>query len=175
MNNLHHSLAEWSHWFWLLVANHLWQATLMAIFAWISVALLRRAPASARYCIWLVAFAKFVVPSGLLLFVFTRIGWEFPDWMLMTERPSSSVEVFLQFVSPFADPAATSADPALQPMDRIQSAMQPGHNELYCVLTFVWVIGAVALCARWLRQRTRLSMAIRAGSEVRSGLEWEVL
>src|ERR1044072_9615009 len=53
--NFHDILARWSEWGWPLVANHLWQATLIFLFALAAARLLKRATARARYIIWIIA------------------------------------------------------------------------------------------------------------------------
>jgi hypothetical protein len=40
------------------LANHLWQTTVFAGVDWLLTLLLRRNPAQARYCLWLVALAN---------------------------------------------------------------------------------------------------------------------
>ena len=46
----------------LPIANHLWQSTLFAGIAGLLTLLLRNNRAHARYCLWLAASAKFLVP-----------------------------------------------------------------------------------------------------------------
>ena len=53
----------------LPVANHLWQSTLLAGIAGLLMLLLRKNRAHARYCLWLAASAKFLVPFSLLMLV----------------------------------------------------------------------------------------------------------
>ena len=54
---VHQWVADWSSSGWPVVANHLWQATLLAIVAVAAAALLKNAPARARYAVWLIASA----------------------------------------------------------------------------------------------------------------------
>src|SRR5215471_3374181 len=59
-------LADWSSWTWPVLIHHLWQATLFSGLAFTLAYLLRRGPARARYLIWLIASAKFAIPSMVI-------------------------------------------------------------------------------------------------------------
>ena len=56
------------------IANHLWQSTLFAGIAGLLTLLLRNNRAHARYCLWLAASAKFLVPFSLLMLVGGLVG-----------------------------------------------------------------------------------------------------
>jgi len=58
----------------LPVANHLWQSTLFAGAAGLLTLLLRNNRAHARYCLWLTASAKFLVPFSLLMMLGGLVG-----------------------------------------------------------------------------------------------------
>jgi bla regulator protein BlaR1 len=58
----------------LPIANHLWQSTLFAGIAGLLTLLLRNNRAHARYCLWLAASAKFLVPFSLLMLVGGLVG-----------------------------------------------------------------------------------------------------
>jgi bla regulator protein blaR1 len=58
----------------LPIANHLWQSTLFAGIAGLPTLLLRNNRAHARYCLWLAASAKFLVPFSLLMLVGGLVG-----------------------------------------------------------------------------------------------------
>jgi hypothetical protein len=59
--------ANLSTWFWLAVANHLWQSTLFLLLVMISIAALKKSPARARYTVWLVASLKFALPLSVFV------------------------------------------------------------------------------------------------------------
>jgi TonB family protein len=151
----HQSLVEWSEWFWPVFTNHLWQATLFALVVWIAAFWLGRA--RARHIIWLMAFAKFLLPSALLFLLARETGLNL-SWPAWTERAAvADAEVFFQFSEPVEQATRSNAG--------------AGHNEVYCVLTALWLIG-VALCfARWGWRRRRLAAAVRAGDVVETGRE----
>ena len=58
----------------LPIANHLWQSTVFAGIAGVLTLLLRKNRAHARYCLWLAASAKFLVPFSLLMLVGGLVG-----------------------------------------------------------------------------------------------------
>src|SRR5215471_5223972 len=67
-------LADWSSWTWPVLIHHLWQATLFSCLAFALAYLLRRGPARARYLIWLIASAKFAIPSMVIGVLATWLG-----------------------------------------------------------------------------------------------------
>ena len=55
-----------AHWT-SLVANHLWQSTVVAVVAWLLTLALSRNQARTRYWLWLIASVKFLIPFSLLV------------------------------------------------------------------------------------------------------------
>src|SRR5580658_4354799 len=49
------------------IANHLWQSTIFAAFAWLLVQVFRKNSARVRYSIWMLASLKFLFPLSLLI------------------------------------------------------------------------------------------------------------
>ncbi|HKP86784.1 MAG TPA: M56 family metallopeptidase [Blastocatellia bacterium] len=161
---VHERLAEWSLWGWPLIANHLWQATLLSLLAAGVARLLKRAPARARYVVWLIASLKFAVPSALIVLLATQTGIKFPSLFDSAETPRG-VTVIYQVAEPVAQ----------NPQPGFSSDLARGHNEIYCALTATWVTGAATLVALWLRRRRRFSLSIRAGRSASAGREVEAL
>ena len=58
-----------------LLANHLWQSTIVAGVAWLITMALRRNSAGARHGVWLAASLKFLVPFALLVTAGSQLGW----------------------------------------------------------------------------------------------------
>ena len=58
----------------LPIANHLWQSTLIAVIAGLLTLLLRNNRAHIRYCLWLAASGKFLIPFSLLVFAGGQLG-----------------------------------------------------------------------------------------------------
>lgn len=112
-------LHEVSAWLWPRLAGHLGQATIFGALTWAAALALRRRDASARYGIWLMASAKFALPTGLLA-------------ALWPVAPIS-VRIGLPSVE-----SAREASPS--------AATRP--DEFLCMLTVVWVLGVVAFAVR---------------------------
>ncbi|HJQ31979.1 MAG TPA: M56 family metallopeptidase, partial [Pyrinomonadaceae bacterium] len=163
LNGAHELLARVSAWLWPAFANHLWQATLFAALVFGVTLLLRRAPARVRFALWLLAAAKFAVPSALLAPAASRLGASlFSSTNGVTDMP-----LVLKVAEPVgadssAFVAASSSGPA-------------SHTELLCALTLVWLAGCAALAVVWLRRRREFVRSVRAGEEVWSGREFEAL
>jgi len=153
---IHQLLAEWSQWFWPVFANHLWQATLFALAVWIAALWLGRV--STRHIVWLMAFAKFLLPSALLFMLAQGLGLNL-SWPARTEMTTASDAEVLLLI---AEPVALSDAGA-------------GHNEVYCVLTMLWLVGVATCFARWGWRRRRFAAVALAGEKVEAGREAEML
>jgi TonB family protein len=152
----HQMLAEWSLWFWPVFANHLWQATLFALAVWIAALWLGRA--RTRQIVWMMAFAKFFLPSASLFLLARGFGLNL-SWPTRTEMiAATDAQVLLQIAEPVA-----------------QSDAAAGHTEVYCVLTALWLAGVAVCFARWGWRRRRFSAVALAGERVEAGREAEML
>ncbi|HVG18032.1 MAG TPA: hypothetical protein VNI02_03200, partial [Blastocatellia bacterium] len=140
MMSIHQRLAEWSAWGWPLLTNHLWQATLVALLALMAARLLKWSTARARYIIWLIACAKFALPSALIVFLAGQAGLRLPSPFDSTTEARQSVTVIHRVTAP----VAASAQPGL-----IAGEPERGHNEIYCALTIAWLAGCAALLFSW--------------------------
>ncbi|MBO0720712.1 MAG: M56 family metallopeptidase, partial [Blastocatellia bacterium] len=163
---LHQTFFEWSRWLWPLIANHIWQTTLIATIAWIAVLLFKRAPARPRYLVWLIAFLKFLLPSALLLLAVKSCGIE-----LAKPSTSTSVEIFFQIAQPvsgFDQDSVRLGDTAAAPEGLVR---RTGHSEIYCLLTIFWLLGAGVCLGRWWLLRRRFARALKGGREVVGGPE----
>ncbi|MCA1632951.1 MAG: M56 family metallopeptidase [Acidobacteria bacterium] len=168
MNALHESFARASLWLWGGVADHLWQATLFAALVFALTLLLRRGPARVRYALWLVAAAKFVVPSALFAYLARGAGVE-ASWLSGRGADAAAgVPVIYQLAGPLSS---------------INAAREVGANaagtahasELYCALTLLWLAGCAALLLVWLRRRREFLRAAAEGHEAYAGREFEAL
>jgi TonB family protein len=161
---MHELLTRVSTWLWPALANHLWQATLFAALVFGVTLLLRDGPARLRYALWLVAAAKFAVPSALFAPAAAWLGVG-SLWRADVE-PSAAGPLFLRITEPVA------AD-ARELVVGVSGART--HEELFCVLTVVWLAGCAALVAVWLRRRHEFQRSLRAGMETWAGREFEAL
>ncbi len=141
----HEYLASFSLWLWTEMANHLWQSTLFLLLALAIVAILRKAAAKSRYTVWLIASAKFVLPLAAFaaLGKWLNLGSFLPSAATL-ESPVSSGGSLINIVS--SEPVTT------QLVSTIEITYQ--HNEIYCILTLLWLLGCLSLLALW-RKRSR--------------------
>jgi TonB family protein len=162
----HQTFAEWSQWIWPFLANHLWQTTLFVLVAWGAVLLLRRVTARVRYFIWMIVLVKFLLPSALLLWAIERVGFDLSR--------ATATRVFSNIAQP-VPPVVIDQEVILsaEPVITAARSSPPGHDELCCALTLLWILGAIALLGRWLARRWRFNRALRTGAEVREGHEAE--
>ncbi len=167
MNATHELLGRASAWLWPGLAGHLWQAALFAGLVFLLTLLLRRGPARLRHSLWLVASAKFVLPSALFAWLASLAG---VDASLLFGAGASGGEraapLALQIVAgPLAQSAGTAAT----------AAEGARHGELYCALTLLWLAGSLALACVWLRRRRAFVKGLRGGRESYAGREFEAM
>lgn len=164
MNALHETLAGAAGWLWPAAADHLWQSTLFAAGVLLVTLVARRSPARVRHALWLVAAAKFFLPSQLFAWAAALAGL---DSAWPSGRGEAAGGAAAAFVYQLAEPAgsglvAPAADAAT-------------HSELYCALTLAWLSGTSALCAVWALRRREARRTLAGAREARSGREFEAL
>ncbi|HWW77527.1 MAG TPA: M56 family metallopeptidase, partial [Pyrinomonadaceae bacterium] len=159
----HELLARVSAWLWPAFANHLWQATLFAALVLGVTLLLRRAPARVRFALWLLAAAKFAVPSALLAPAASRLGAS----LFAGTGETAGAPLVLKLTEPVGADASAFVAAA--------SSGPSGHAELLCALTLLWLAGCAALACVWLVRRREFVRSVRAGEEVWSGREYEAM
>ncbi|MEK6323357.1 MAG: hypothetical protein AABN33_17090 [Acidobacteriota bacterium] len=158
---VHQWLAEWSSWGWPLLANHLWQATLLSMAVFAAAAFLKNAPGRARYAVWLIASVKFALPSALIVSTASRFGVDFASILTSTPETGEGFTVIYQLTAPLIQfDKSTSA-----------RAIAPVHSELFCVLTVAWFTGCILLLALWWMRRQRFRSAMRVGTVTGSARE----
>lgn len=149
---VHQWLAEWSSWGWPLLANHLWQSTLLSIAVFAAAAFLK---GRARYALWLIASVKFALPSTLFVSMASRLGVDLSSILASTSETGEGSTVIYQLTAPLIQfDKSTSAGATAASV----------HSELFCVLTLAWFTGCILLLALWWmkRQRFRSAMRVRA-------------
>jgi beta-lactamase regulating signal transducer with metallopeptidase domain len=165
----HEWLADFSRWWWIALANHVWQATLFSILvvALICTAL-RRAPASARYRAWAFISVKFALPSALFALLAGASGLDASFLMRhAAESPQGALAVLrvAEPITRIAEPAAPGAD----------AAAAPRHDETYCALTIIWAAGAALSLWAWTARRRRLARALSVGASAADGRALDAL
>src|ERR1041384_6973221 len=138
----------------LPLANHLWQSTLFAVIAGLLALLLKNNRAHTRYCLWLAASAKFLLPFSLLVLAASQIGRDRPIAPM-----HSSVPLIIQQVhEPFEPQASPARRPILPP--------PPSRSSLIPILGAVWAAGSAALAFSWWRRWRQIRAAFREASPV---------
>ena len=142
----------------LPIANHLWQSTLFAGIAGLLTLLLRNNRAHARYCLWLAASAKFLIPFSLLMLVGGLVGRH----SVVLPAPTRVPVIVEQVNEPFVAEVPPGA-----------VAMPHGSKSgtwVVPILVALWAIGCGALaCSWWVRWR-RVRVAVQTASPVPFGI-----
>jgi beta-lactamase regulating signal transducer with metallopeptidase domain len=127
--------------------DHLWQSTLFALFAWFTTLLLRRNGAHLRHGVWLCASVKFLVPFSLL----AMLGAQLKPWFSPEQTHAlaalATADVSALLVSPGRAISATSAS-----------------GYWLNVAMGIWMLGTLALAARWLARWRRVRALLRAAT-----------
>ena len=165
MTPVHEWLASAASW-WPRLADHLWQATIFGLVVLVLSLALKRGPARSRHTLWLLASAKFIVPASLLVFISQLIGAD-SLWPSLTNAGAESSAVVLGITEPASLLANT--------YELTVTAIPLGHNELYCALTGIWLIGFAALFLSRTMRRAKVRQALKQGRTVTAGREWSAL
>ena len=138
----------------LPIANHLWQSTLFTGIAGLLTLVLRGNGAHARYCLWLAASAKFLLPFSLLMLVGGLGGRH----LVVVHAPTRVSVIVEQLNEPFV---------AEVPLAAVVMPPKP-KSGTWVVPTVVafWSVGCGALVFSWWVRWRRISVALRAGSPV---------
>jgi beta-lactamase regulating signal transducer with metallopeptidase domain len=138
------------------VIDHLWQSTLFAIVAGLLTLLLRKNSANARFCLWLAASVKFLIPFSLLVALGGHLAW--------APAPPAALVQWTAMVEEVARPAVAVA-PALTALPAARQGLDAST-----VLAALWALGFVTLVARWLAQWLRIRAILRASAPLQLGL-----
>ena len=143
----------------LPIANHLWQSTLIVIVAGCLTLLLKNNRAHTRYCLWLAASVKFLIPFSLFVSVGSQFGWH-----VAVGPALSSVPVIIERVhEPFGSEVSLQSTPKAD-TPRTASVLLP-------VVVVLWATGSGILLISWWRKWRRLRAAIRAASPLALPIE----
>ncbi|MBV8841352.1 MAG: TIGR03435 family protein [Bryobacterales bacterium] len=147
----------------LSIANHLWQSTLFAGIAGLLTLLLRNNRAHARYCLWLAASAKFLVPFSLLMLVGGLVGGLAGRHSVAVPAPTLVPVIVVAEVN---EPFVPEVPPGAGAMPH------PSKSGTWVVPTLVgvWAIGCGALLFSWWVRWRRMRVAVRAGSPAPLGI-----
>jgi bla regulator protein BlaR1 len=148
-----------------LVGNHLWQSTLAAAVAGLLVLALRHNRAHVRYCVWLAASVKFLVPFAMLALAGRQLGWRA---VAATGRPDPTTLLIGVIGQPFSGEPHTT-------LGRAGGEAALGAPPLTAVLVVAWAFGCAVLLVRWLIRWHRVAAAVRRGSPVTAGREIDTI
>lgn len=152
--------------FGALLANHLWQSTVFAGAVWLLTLLLRRNRAQARYCLWLVASAKLLLPFSLLVGLGGHLAWS-KTAAVAQPRLFITIEAIGQ---PFS---AVNLPPI--PARAAPSMFELALRKLPIFLLMMWSAGCVGVLLMWFLRWRRLIAARRVALQSKSGRELEAL
>jgi bla regulator protein blaR1 len=148
------------------IANHLWQSTLFAGVAGLLTLALRKNRAQARYALWLVASAKFLIPFALLIGAGSQLGRP----KVPAINHSGLTVVMQQIGQPFAAADATPASAST-----ISRALEMAARVLPTLLLVAWIGGCAAVILWWWLRWQRVAAARREAWAPSSGRELEAL
>ncbi len=147
-----------------MLANHVWQSTLVLACVWFLTRTLRHNRAAVRHRLWLAASLKFLVPFDVLINLGRHVG---PGVSGIPSLPlAQMVEIA---VEPFSHPTLVAAT-------RVVNDVGPGAREFPAgaLLLGVWAVGFVAVLAGWTLAWCRTASLARQGRAEHDGIS-EVL
>ncbi len=143
-----------------MLANHVWQSTIVAGLAWLITIALRRNRAAARYGVWLAASLKFLVPFALLVSAGSSLGWR---TVPVATQPQVAI-VMDAIGQPF------SASPARpDPVAPVASAFEIPRSVVFASLLVVWLAGCAAVALSWFVRWRRVSAVVRESVPIDDG------
>lgn len=135
----------------IALAEHLWQSTLFAAAVAFLTLLLRKNSARARYCLWLAASAKFLVPFAWFTVIGTHIPWS---------QGHGTAPAFLSLAGPLAADMTRLSGLGPRPPAAPTQAFAGAGELVPITLALIWALGALALAARWRARWLRLQRAL---------------
>jgi len=131
------------------LVSHLWQSTLFAAVAGLVTLVLRRNKARVRYCLWLAASYKFLLPFSWLVSIGHQFKWR--------TAPAIMPHAFATVTDMVSGPIFLTALPAAK--------SAPNHlRVLLLVIWAVWICGFLVVAAGWVREWLRIRAMVRAAS-----------
>ena len=143
------------------LVNHLWQSTLCVALVWLLTLALRRNRASARYCLWMAASVKFLLPLSLLVSAGSQLGSRAAP-VLTQPRVAFVIEEMSR-------PLSISAPPPRLP------GVLPEHDGSLTIAFGLWCCGFAVATLCWFRSWRRIRAIRRTATPIRSDLPVQLL
>jgi bla regulator protein BlaR1 len=131
--------------------NHVWQSTVFAAAAGLLTLALRKNRAQVRYCLWLAASLKFLVPFSILVMLGAHFGWRAAVVTTPSRVPA--------LIAPFEQTVPTAAAPVVQ-----HTAVASSGSTVPTMLYTMWTIGFLTLAGSWWLRLRKVRVAVRAAS-----------
>ncbi len=146
------------------VLDHLWQSTLFALLMFVASMAVRRGSAGLRHSLWLLALAKFLVPTAVVVFLTQQAGID-PAGLFRADVGSqaSLLQGLTQPLTSLAYEVTVVATATVR------------HNEVYCALVAISLTGTTAFLVNWAKQRRRFFRFLKLGHRAGHGREWQAL
>jgi uncharacterized protein (TIGR03435 family) len=135
-----------------LLLNHLWQSSFFVLFAGLIAVALRKNPAKVRYCVWLSASLKFLIPFALLVSLGSVVPHPQPH------TGSVALPVFSKAVVRIGEPFSAESFP-VRPVRLVLGRAEIGIGGL-------WVFGFLTVAVMRWRAWLRIRAALRAGAPI---------
>jgi uncharacterized protein (TIGR03435 family) len=141
------------------LADHLWQSTAAAALIGLLALVLRRNQAPARYWLWLIASAKFLIPFSLLI----GAGGYLQSATSATVAQPAVSKMLEQVTTPFSQmPDAATAAPVAAVVHR--TAVAHSATPLPVILFSLWACGFLVVVFSWWRKWRTIRSAVRTAS-----------
>lgn len=154
-------------WWWPRIADHLWQTTLFALLIFAATSSLRRGSAKVRHAFWILASLKLLIPAAFFVFLVERAGIDLGS---IIDRALGSGRDAAMF--------QTISEPVSMISSTYQLTVFAGnaahHDEFYCALSIIWLIGGLRLLFTWADRRRKFPQALKRGRRVHAGREAEI-
>jgi len=141
----------------IALMNHLWQSTLLILAVGCLTRLLRKNSARVRYCLWLTASAKFLIPFALLGAIGAKVPW--PRGPVQGTEPS-----FSSIVGQAGTPVMQFGESGLNALPPAPHASSYSYSVLVA-LGGLWALGTLVVAVRWFIRWLLVRRALGASTD----------
>ncbi|MBB6143363.1 beta-lactamase regulating signal transducer with metallopeptidase domain [Silvibacterium bohemicum] len=149
--------AIWNETWTAALVNHLWQSTVVIVFAWLLTLALRKNQARMRYRVWMIASIKFLLPFTLLI----SAGESLQTKLATPVQHPAIAAAMQQITQPF--PASSTSNAAFFDGEDAWTATPQSHS-LPLILATLWLCGFLAITFSWARSWWKLRATVRTSS-----------